>query len=141
MGAFLKQALSLIAGQMAGSNNKAKFVVKTFRAAYIFSAGSIAVAWYSAYRNERVEPGTGKFPFPGISKLKRAYSPDRPEQEFKHEHSEGGTAASNSGGLRGTTSAGTGTYTYPFTNKATKGRIDMGVDFGGTGPIFSPGDA
>lgn len=139
MGAFLKQALSLIAGRMAGSNNKAKFIVKTFRAGYILSAGTIGVAWYSAYRNERVEPGTGKFPFPFISKLKRQFPADRPEHELSHE--EQPPAASNSGGLMGTLPNVGGEYVFPFTSKATWGRIDQGVDFGGTGPIFSPTDA
>jgi murein DD-endopeptidase MepM/ murein hydrolase activator NlpD len=139
MGAFLKQAVTLIAGNMAGSNQKAKFVVKTFRAAYISSAGAIAFAWYSAYRNERVEPGTGKFPFPGLSQLKRQFKPDRPEQELPHEQTP--AAASNSGGLMGTLPNVSGSYVFPFTDKATWGRIDQGVDFGGTGPIFSPTDA
>lgn len=85
MGVFLKQAAQLLVGQMAGSNQKAKFIVKTFRAAYITGAGTIAVAWYSAYRNERVEPGTGKFPFPGLGNLQRRFSPDRPEAELPHE--------------------------------------------------------
>lgn len=85
MGVFLKQAAQLLVGQMAGSNQKAKFIVKTFRAAYITSAATIAIAWYSAYRNERVEPGTGKFPFPGLGKLTRQFAPDRPETELPHE--------------------------------------------------------
>jgi hypothetical protein len=108
MGAFLKQAFSLIAGQMAGSNNKAKFVVKTFRAGYILSAGTIGVAWYSAYRNERVQPGTGKIPFPFISKLKREYPADRPEHELPHEESasnaQGPAGPSGPVGLQGTAS-------------------------------------
>jgi murein DD-endopeptidase MepM/ murein hydrolase activator NlpD len=143
MSTFLKQALSLISGQMAGSNNKAKFVVKTLRATYILSAGGIAVAWYSAYRNERVEPHTGKFPIPFISKLKRQFPADRPESEFEHADigGESSGAASNAGGLKGTLPELGNEYVFPFTNKATWGRIDQGVDFGGTGPIFTPGDA
>jgi hypothetical protein len=98
---FLKQAASLLAGKMAGSNQKAKFVVQALRAAYIASASGIAVAWYSAYRNERVEPGTGKFPFPGVTKLKRTQPPDRPEKELPHEE-HANTTASNAAGLKGT---------------------------------------
>jgi len=138
MAAFLKQALSLVAGKMAGSNNKANFIVKGLRTTYVMSATGIAVAWYSAYRNERVEPGTGKFPIPFISKLKRQFPADRPEHELPHERP---PAASNSGGLAGTLPQLGGTYVFPFTNKATWGRIDQGVDFGGTGPIYSPTDA
>lgn len=82
MGAFAKQVFSLVAGQMAGSNQKANFVVKTLRTGYVLSGGTIAVIWYSAYRNERVQPGSGEFPFPGVKKLKRQFKPDRPEQEL-----------------------------------------------------------
>lgn len=103
MGAFLKQAVTLIAGQMAGSNHKANFIVKTLRATYITGATGIAVIWYSAYRNERVEAGTGKFPFPGMSQLSRRFTPDRPEAEFEHDTS---TAGSNAGGLLGTNPSG-----------------------------------
>lgn len=139
MAAFLKQALTLVAGNMAGSNNKASFIVKTLRAGYVMSAGGIAVAWYSAYRNERVEPGTGKFPIPFISKARREFPADRPEHELPHEQKP--AAASNSGGLMGTLPTIGGEYVFPFTSKATWGRIDQGVDFGGTGPIYSPTDA
>lgn len=101
MGAFLKQALSLIAGQMAGSNHKAAFIVKTLRFGYISSGTTIAVLWYSAYRNERVSPHTIDFPFPGLSKKKRQYPPDRPEKEMATEQPQSTVAASNSG-ARGT---------------------------------------
>lgn len=85
MGAFLKQAVQLIAGQMAGSNRKATFIVKTLRATYITTGGTIALLWYSGWRNERVSPHTIDFPFPGLTKLKRQYSPDRPEKELPSE--------------------------------------------------------
>lgn len=82
MGVFAKQIFSLVAGQMAGSNQKAKFVVKTLRTTYVVSGTGIALIWYSAYRNERVQPGSGKFPFPGVSDLKRKFTADRPEKEL-----------------------------------------------------------
>lgn len=84
MGAFLKQLATLVAGNMAGSNNKAKFIVKTGRATYIVTGTTIAVVWYSAWRNERVDPGEAKFPVPGLQNLKRKNQPDRPEKEFTH---------------------------------------------------------
>lgn len=84
MSAFLKQAVQLLIGRMAGSNQKAAFVVKAGRAAYIMSAGTIGITWYSAWRNERVKPGTAKFPFPLVGKLKRQFAPDRPEKELEH---------------------------------------------------------
>lgn len=140
MGAFLKQALSLIAGQMAGSNHKASFIVKSLRFGYASTGTAIAVLWYSAYRNERVSPHTASFPFPGLSKKERKFPPDRPEHELATEQHTTG-AASNSG-LTGTSTAGSATgYVYPFTSKATIGRIDQGQDFGGTGPIMSPTNA
>lgn len=81
MGLFLKQLGSLLVGQMAGSNNKAAFIVKTFRGLYIVSGGTIIVIWYSAYRNERVSPGEIDFPIPLVSQKKRIGPPDRPEPE------------------------------------------------------------
>lgn len=82
MGALAKQLASFVTGQMAGSNNRAKFVVKTLRTGYVVSATGIAIIWYSSYRNERVAPGDAKFPFPLVSKLKRKYPADRPEKEL-----------------------------------------------------------
>lgn len=82
MGAFIKQVGSLIAGQMAGSNRKATFIVKSLRTAYVVNGSLIAVIWYSAWRNERVAPGDAQFPFPGIKNLKRKFAPDRPEKEL-----------------------------------------------------------
>jgi len=141
MGAFLKQAAQLIAGQMAGSNHKAAFIVKTLRFTYISSGTTIAALWYSAYRNERVKPHTIEWPFPGLSKKKRQYPPDRPEKELASEQHTT-AAASNASGLIGTSPGGSvDGYVYPFTSKATIGRIDQGQDFGGSGPIFSPTNA
>lgn len=93
MGVFLKQLGALAVGKMAGSNNKASFVVHTLRGAYIGTGSVILVAWYSAWRNERVAPGSISFPIPGYKKLTRQYTPDRPEKELPHEktHNVGGT--------------------------------------------------
>jgi hypothetical protein len=102
MGAFLKQALTLIAGQMAGSNHKAAFIVKTLRATYIVSGGMVGLLWYSGYRNERVAPGTIDFPFPGLTKLKRQYSADRPEKELPSEAPASSTVAGSNTNLKGT---------------------------------------
>lgn len=93
MGAFLKQAATLLAGKMAGSNNKATFVVKTARTIYTTEAVLIAVVWYSAWRNERVAPGKVSFPIPGMRNLKRQFPPDRPEQELDRPKPAGGGAA------------------------------------------------
>lgn len=79
MGAWLKQLATLIAGNMAGSNNKAAFIVKSGRVIYVLSGGTIIGIWYAAWRNERVKPGEVNFPVPLVSKLKRSNPPDRPE--------------------------------------------------------------
>lgn len=89
MGPFLKQAMKLLMGSMSGSNNKANFVVHTLRVAYIGSGSIIVIAYYSAYRNERVEPGSISFPFPFFKNLKRQFTPDRPEKELPHAKSGG----------------------------------------------------
>lgn len=93
MGSFLKQAAMLLLGNMAGSNHKANFVVHTLRVVYVGAGSIIIIAYYSAYRNERVESGSIKFPFPFASKMKRQFSPDRPEKELPHpQHEEWGTS-------------------------------------------------
>lgn len=82
MGAFAKQLGTLLVGQMSGSNRKASFIVGTLRTAYVVNGVLIAGIWYAAWRNERVAPGSGEFPFPGWKKLKRKFPADRPEQEL-----------------------------------------------------------
>lgn len=84
MPAILAKLGQLVAGQMIGTNNKASFIVKSLRGVYITSATTIALLWYSSYRNERVKPGEISLPFPGLKKLKRAFPPDRPEKELQH---------------------------------------------------------
>lgn len=84
MGAFIKQIGTLIAGNMAGSNNKASFIVKTARTGYVASGAMVALVWYTGWRNERVAPGEISFPIPGMKSLRRAFPPDRPEKEFQH---------------------------------------------------------
>lgn len=108
MGAFLKQAMSLVAGQMSGSNRKASFIVKSGRFIYATTGTTIALLWYASYRNERVSPGTLSFPFPGISTAKRKYSPDRPEKQLPSElPAFNKTAGSNAQHLKGTGSGPT----------------------------------
>lgn len=83
MAAFLKQFGTLIAGRMAESN-RAGFIVKAGRFWYISSGTAILLLWYSAYRNERVAPGTISLPFPLVNSLKRSNPPDREEKELEH---------------------------------------------------------
>jgi hypothetical protein len=141
---FIAQIGTLLAGKMAGSTNKANFIVKTLRTVYVVDATVIAVVWYSAWRNERVKPGEINFPVPGWKKLKRQFSPDRPEHELEDEgafdvpHREWGTSKSQH---PPSVLYGSGTYVYPFANTATVGRVDQGQDFGGTGPIYAIGKA
>jgi hypothetical protein len=101
MGALLKQGLQLLAGQMAGSNRKASFIVKGLRTTYMGTGTAIALLWYSSYRNERVAPGTIDFPFPGLSKKKRQFPADRPEKELPDEQPHSRVEASNSN-MKGT---------------------------------------
>lgn len=79
MPAIVKQLGSLLAGQMTGSTNKANFIVKSLRTVYIIDGTLIIAIWYSAWRNEHVSPGSGKFPFPGVTNLARRFKPDRPD--------------------------------------------------------------
>lgn len=145
MAAFLKQAVALLAGNMAGSNNKATFVVKSLRTVYVVNGTAILVIWYSAWRNERVKIGEAKFPFPGATQLKRRFAPDRPEAELAEEeagiapHKEWGTSRGKRNPNKPVIGFGAGYYVFPFTPNATWGRTDMGVDFGGSGPIFAIG--
>jgi len=101
MPALLKTAFSLIAGKL-GSGERINFIVKGARFLYIFAAVDIVLLWYMAWRNERVEPGSGKLPFPGWRKLKAKYGPDRPGRESDPGWSPGG----GSGGRVTTGAAG-----------------------------------
>lgn len=78
MAELLKKLAPLLIG---GSNQKATQITKAGRILYISSATAIILGWYTAYRNERVAPGTFKFPFPGWKKLKAQYPPDRKDVE------------------------------------------------------------
>lgn len=138
MSTVLKQLGAMIVGRM-GSAERSSMIVKTMRGTYLFSASAIAIAWYSAWRNERVAPGTASFPVPGIKKLAKRYPPDRPEKELPHSHREWGTSRAEGGPE--TPAGGSEGYVYPFSSQATEGRIDQGMDFGGRGPIFAIGDA
>lgn len=91
MGAFLKQVATLLAGQMAGANSKANFIVKSLRVGYTLTGAGILVIWYSAWRNERVEVGTVEFPFPGLTNKRRRFKPDREEKKVTHQVKEAST--------------------------------------------------
>jgi hypothetical protein len=83
MPVVMKTLGSFLAGKV-GSNQSATFIVKTGRTMYAGSAVIIVLAWYSAARNERIDPkqkGKFTFWFPGIKKLKAKYPPDRPDSE------------------------------------------------------------
>lgn len=80
MPAALKTIGTLIAGRL-GSGERVNFIVKTARSLYGGTALIIVLTWYSAWRNERVEPGTGKLPFPGWKKIKAKFGPDRPGKD------------------------------------------------------------
>lgn len=53
--------------------NPAAFLVRVFRGMYAASLGSIGVFWYTGWRRQRVEKGSGKFPIPGATKLKAKF--------------------------------------------------------------------
>lgn len=98
---LLKQLGGTLLGSM-GSGNRTAFIVKSLRTTYVMGGGLVAAVWYSAYRNERVEKGSGKFPFPGLANLKRRFPADRPEQELDRPQPTAGVAAHTTGsGERG----------------------------------------
>jgi hypothetical protein len=72
----LKKLGSMMAGR-TGSLDLARRIVNAFRFIYIATATTIGLTWYSAWRNERVEPGKPKFPFPGVKKLRPRFAPFR----------------------------------------------------------------
>lgn len=80
MPAILKTAASLLGGKL-GSTEKATLIVRSLRTMYGGSATVILLTWYLAYRNERVAPHKSGFPFPGTSKLKAKFRPDRPNTD------------------------------------------------------------
>lgn len=89
--------LPLLLGKVSGSNNKASVVVNGMRFVYISTGGVIIVAWYSGWRNERIAPGSFKFPFPGVSKLTKQFPTNReehglPEAPEGPKHKEFGTS-------------------------------------------------
>ncbi len=127
---FVKQLVTLLAGQMAGSNSKANFVVKSLRVGYTLSATGIIILWYSGYRNERVEVGKAEFPFPGLSRKKRKFKPDREEKELFTETAEAGSAEQ----------FGTSVGRLPK-SKATRSALEKGVQGNLTGLPQTPKEA
>lgn len=81
-------ARSIGTGILAGAGNKisqtdkATVIVRGSRFLYVTSAGLIGLAWYTAYRNERVGPGDFRFPFPGKGGP-ATNSPDRPNKDYR----------------------------------------------------------
>lgn len=59
--------------------NPAAYIVRLLRGIYATVIGSITFLWYSGWRRERVEPGTGQFPVPGLSKLKKKFPASLPD--------------------------------------------------------------
>lgn len=78
MGAAIAKFSKALVGRM-GRNDSATMIVRLLRLQYLAYAGSIGVFWYSGWRNERVAPGDHSFPFPGASKLRKRFGPDRPD--------------------------------------------------------------
>lgn len=101
MGALAAQLGSFVASQLSGSQSKSTFIVKTLRGTYLVNGTLIAVIWYSAWRNERVAPGEGKFPFPGIKDMRRKYKADRPEKELDRPKKTAGAGAAATIGVQG----------------------------------------
>jgi len=103
---FLKKAGGLLLGR-TGSLDMTNKIVKSLRLVYGGAATVIIVTYYSAWRNERVEQGVTKFPFPGISKLRAKFAPSRsddippgyggPEHKGVMASGTGGTVISGSG--------------------------------------------
>lgn len=77
--------------------NPAGFFVRSAKLSYGGSLGGIIFLWYTGWRRERVAPGTGKFPFPGLSKLGKQFDPSLPDEAFPDEISGVGTPGSSAG--------------------------------------------
>lgn len=71
------------AGNKIAQTDKATVIVRGTRFIYATSAGMIGLAWYTAYRNERIAPGDYKFPFPGLTRAQKQFAPDRPDKAYK----------------------------------------------------------
>lgn len=55
--------------------------VRSARMVYSGTAAVIIVAWYSGYRNQRVQQGDHTFPFPGLTKAPATGTVDRPDKQ------------------------------------------------------------
>lgn len=122
----MPEFLKLLAGGISGSNNKANVFVNGLRFVYVSTGGIIVIAWYSGWRNERIEPGSFKFPFPGVSKLSRNYPINREEKGLAEapegpQHKEFGTSVDPNGtklsSNPSTTTTGGRTAALPQTTK------------------------
>lgn len=92
-----------LAGMALGAfkSNPAGFIVNALRFQYKLMIGQIGFLWYTGWRRERVQPGQGTFPIPGISKLKAQYSASAPDAALP-------TDNSSTGGISPTAGAGGG---------------------------------
>lgn len=98
IGAIGKKVAPLLAGKL-GSIEKANLIVRASRTAYIGTASSIILIWYSAWRNERIPPEKSFFPFPGVGKWPARFRPDRPNTDSDMGYQpKGGTALISAGG-------------------------------------------
>lgn len=80
---FLRQQFGArgLAQRFLSSPNKPGVLVKIGRGFYVTSAGFITLAWYTAYRNQRVPPGSKKVVIPGINTDPVAYGPSRDNKD------------------------------------------------------------
>lgn len=105
-----------VQGKM-GTMDRASLIVRGGRLSYIGSAAWIIAIYYAGWRNERIAPGEGRFPFPGVEKLKEKFPVDRPDEDEGGGYSPQG-ASQFGGGGGGGQSGGSG---------------GGGLDFGGGG--------
>lgn len=70
----------LLLGKL-GTMDRASLIVRGARLAYMSSVTWIVGVGYAGWRNQRLQPGDNRFPFPGVDKMKAKYSVDRPNTE------------------------------------------------------------
>lgn len=104
--------------------NPTGFFVRTAKVGYGGSVGTIVFLWYTGWRRERVKPGTGQFPFPGLSKLVKQFGPSLPDEAFPDDIQGVGTpgsSAAKSGSQKQALDPGTsGVGTAPGQTTKTK---------------------
>lgn len=83
---------SVLAGIKA---NPVTYLVKLARGIFSSALGSIGFFWYTGWRRERVAAGSGKFPFPGLSKLAAQFAPSLADATFPDEITGTGNTTKN----------------------------------------------